>query len=88
MTVDISDWMKLLFLSMIFFVSKYTHSRQLITQPAMHVQIIGVDNSHILLFNFGFLGTGRRGDKVPKSKFGLWTSLVVFIGLIKTYFLF
>ena len=88
MTVDISDWMKLLFLSMISFVSKYTHSRQLITQPAMHVQIIGVDTSHILLFNFGFLGTGRRGDKVPKSKFGLWTSLVVFIGLIKTYFLF
>ena len=28
------------------------------------------------------------GDKVPNSKFGLWTSLVVFIGLIKTYFVF
>ena len=28
------------------------------------------------------------GDKVPISKFGLWTSAVVFIGLIKTYFVF
>ena len=28
------------------------------------------------------------GDKVPISKFGLWTSAVVFIGPIKTYLVF
>ena len=38
-------------------------------------------------------GKGKRqkiegGDKVPISKFGLWTSAVVFIGPIKTYLVF